>query len=50
VSLVHHTHLDVGYTDRQKVVTKNHLKYLDSVLDLVDRTSAWDDDVRFLIN
>lgn len=50
VSLVHHTHLDVGYTDRQEVVTKNHLQYLDSVLDLVDRTSAWDDDVRFRWN
>ena len=50
VSLVHHTHLDVGYTDRQEVVTKNHLQYLDSVLDLVDHTSAWDDDVRFRWN
>lgn len=50
VSLVHHTHLDVGYTDRQEVVTKNHLQYLDSVLDLVERTSGWDDDVRFRWN
>jgi glycosyl hydrolase family 38 len=50
VSLVHHTHLDVGYTDRQEVVTKNHLQYLDSVLDLVDQTNAWDDDVRFRWN
>ncbi len=50
VSLVHHTHLDVGYTDRQEVVIKNHLQYLDSVLDLVDQTSAWDDDVRFRWN
>lgn len=40
VSLVHHTHLDVGYTDRQEVVTANHLQYLDSVLDLVERTTA----------
>ena len=50
VSLVHHTHLDVGYTDRQEVVTKNHLQYLDSVLELVDHTSAWEDDVRFRWN
>ncbi len=50
VSLVHHTHLDVGYTDRQEVVTANHLQYLDSVLDLVDRTSSWDDDARFRWN
>ncbi len=50
VSLVHHTHLDVGYTDRQEVVTANHLQYLDSVLELVDRTSSWDDDARFRWN
>ena len=50
VSLVHHTHLDVGYTDRQEVVTANHLQYLDSVLDLVERTSGWDDDARFRWN
>ena len=50
VSLVHHTHLDVGYTDRQDMVTANHLQYLDSVLDLVERTSGWDDDARFRWN
>jgi hypothetical protein len=50
VSLVHHTHLDVGYTDRQEVVIKNHLQYLDSVLDLVDLTSDWEDDARFRWN
>ena len=50
VSLIHHTHLDVGYTDRQEVVADNHLQYLDSVLDLVEHTSSWDDDVRFRWN
>lgn len=50
VSLVHHTHLDVGYTDRQEVVTRNHLQYLDSVLDLTELTSAWDDDAKFRWN
>ncbi|HXW81279.1 MAG TPA: hypothetical protein VEJ84_17390, partial [Acidimicrobiales bacterium] len=50
VSLVHHTHLDVGYTDRQEVVADNHLQYLDSVLELVDHTSSWEDDVRFRWN
>ena len=50
MSLVHHTHLDVGYTDRQEVVISNHLQYLDSVLDLVDHTSSWDDDARFRWN
>lgn len=50
ISLVHHTHLDVGYTDRQEVVVNNHLQYLDSVLELVDRTQDWDDDARFRWN
>jgi hypothetical protein len=40
----------VGYTDRQEVVTSNHLQYLDSVLDLVEHTSSWDDDARFRWN
>ncbi len=50
VSLVHHTHLDVGYTDRQEVVMANHLQYLDSVLELVDQTSDWDESSRFRWN
>ncbi|HTC72699.1 MAG TPA: hypothetical protein VK655_07410, partial [Solirubrobacteraceae bacterium] len=50
VSLIHHSHLDVGYTDPQPVVVKNHLDYLDSALDLVSETSAWGDDVRFRWN
>ncbi|HUB69743.1 MAG TPA: hypothetical protein VL984_04935, partial [Acidimicrobiales bacterium] len=50
ISLVHHTHLDVGYTDRQEVVLANHLQYLDSVLDLVEKTSSWEDDSRFRWN
>jgi hypothetical protein len=50
VWLVHHSHLDVGYTDRQEVVVDNHLQYLDSALDLVESTSSWDDDARFRWN
>lgn len=50
VSLVHHSHLDVGYTDPQRVVLRNHLQYLDSVLDLVKATSDWPDDARFRWN
>lgn len=50
VSLVHHSHLDVGYTDPQDVVVRNHLQYLDSVLDMVDQTSGWDEDAQFRWN
>lgn len=50
VSLVHHSHLDVGYTDPQRVVVGNHLQYLDSVLDLVEATNGWEDDAQFRWN
>jgi hypothetical protein len=50
VSLVHHSHLDVGYTDPQEVVVRNHLQYLDSVLDLVDQTASWNEDAQFRWN
>ena len=47
VHVVHHSHLDIGYTDRQGVVLRNHLEYLDSVLDLAAATDDWPDDARF---
>jgi hypothetical protein len=50
VWLVHHSHLDIGYTDRREVVADNHLQYLDSALDLIESTSSWDDDARFRWN
>jgi hypothetical protein len=47
IHLVHHSHLDIGYTDRQGVVLRNHLEYLDSALDLADATDGWPDEARF---
>ncbi|MEJ3745765.1 glycoside hydrolase family 38 C-terminal domain-containing protein [Actinomycetes bacterium KLBMP 9797] len=47
VHVVHHSHLDIGYTDRQGVVLRNHLEYLDSALDLAAATEDWPDDARF---
>lgn len=47
VYVVHHSHLDIGYTDRQGVVLRNHLEYLDSALELAERTDDWPDDARF---
>jgi hypothetical protein len=40
VHLVHHSHLDIGYTDPQGTVLAEHLSFLDSALDL---TRATDD-------
>lgn len=47
IHLVHHTHLDIGYTDPQGRVIAEHLSYLDSALRLVKETSSLDDDAQF---
>jgi Glycosyl hydrolases family 38 N-terminal domain len=47
VHVVHHSHLDIGYTDRQAVVLRNHLEYLDSALELAGTTDDWPEDARF---
>ena len=50
VFLVHHSHLDIGYTDTQGSVRQHHLQYLDSVLDLVSATDDWPEDAKFRWN
>jgi len=47
VFVVQHSHLDIGYTDRQSIVLGNHGNYLDSVLDLAEATEGWPDDAQF---
>ena len=50
VFLVHHSHLDIGYTDTQGSVLQHHLQYLDSVLDLASATDDWPEDAKFRWN
>lgn len=50
IFLVHHSHLDIGYTDPQPAVLRHHLTYLDSVLDLVDNSSSWPEPAQFRWN
>lgn len=47
VFVVHHSHLDIGYTDPQGAVLRNHLEYLDGALELARQTDDWPDDARF---
>lgn len=47
VHLIHHSHLDIGYTDPQGTVLAEHLSFLDSCLDLAADTDDWPDDSRF---
>jgi hypothetical protein len=50
VHVVHHSHLDIGYTDPQNLVLDHHLRYLDSVLDLAAATDGWPEAARFRWN
>ena len=50
VFLVHHSHLDIGYTDLQPEVLRHHRAYLDSALDLMAATDGWPDGARFRWN
>ena len=36
IYLVHHTHMDIGYTDMPSEVMDQHLGHMDAVLDLCD--------------
>ncbi|MCQ6251090.1 glycoside hydrolase family 38 N-terminal domain-containing protein [Streptomyces malaysiensis] len=47
IHLVHHSHLDIGYTDPQGTVLGEHVAFLDSCLDLTRTTDGWPDDARF---
>ena len=50
VHLIHHSHFDFGYTDRQTEVFAAQRSYLDSALDLIDETADWPDEARFRWN
>jgi Glycosyl hydrolases family 38 N-terminal domain/Glycosyl hydrolases family 38 C-terminal domain len=50
IFLVHHSHLDVGYTDPQDRVLADHLAYLDAALELAAATDGWPEAARFRWN
>jgi hypothetical protein len=43
VFVVHHSHLDIGYTDPRAAVLRHHADYLDSVLDFAEASDGWPD-------
>ncbi len=47
VHLVHHSHLDIGYTDPQGTVLAEHLSFLDSCLDLTRATDHYPEASQF---
>lgn len=47
IHLVHHSHLDIGYTDPQPRIRAEQRSYIDSALDLCRASDDWPEDVQF---
>lgn len=41
VLIIHHSHLDIGYTHLQPIMMENQKDYIDQALDMMDSTDAW---------
>jgi len=48
--LLPHSHSDIGYTELQTRVIKNHLEYLDSVIEFCRATNDYPDEAKFRWN
>lgn len=45
VLILHHSHVDIGYTHPQSMFWELQKGYLDAALDMLDRTESWPDDL-----
>jgi len=50
VYLFHHSHTDIGYTELQSRVARNHVEYLDSVIKYCRETDGYPDEAKFRWN
>ncbi|MHB0937737.1 MAG: glycoside hydrolase family 38 N-terminal domain-containing protein [Armatimonadota bacterium] len=47
VFLVHHTHVDIGYTEPQQVLFRKHAQFIDRALDYITETDEYPEDAQF---
>lgn len=47
IHILHHTHVDVGYTDLQPVVCEKHVDFIDQALDLCTTTDSYPEEAKF---
>src|SRR5699024_9062707 len=47
IHLVHHSHLDIGYTDTQPQIHAEQRSFVDSAIDLCSATDDWPEDAQF---
>jgi hypothetical protein len=47
IDLVQHAHTDVGYSRPQTEILAEHIRYIDTALDLCDKTDSEPDDAKF---
>jgi alpha-mannosidase len=50
IYLIHHTHLDIGFTHPQEEVMKIQWKHLETAMDLIEKTKDYPDDAKFRWN
>ncbi|WP_028563688.1 glycosyl hydrolase-related protein [Paenibacillus pinihumi] len=47
ILILHHSHLDVGYTHSQPVLIEMHKKYIDQALEMCELTEDWAEENKF---
>ena len=47
IAIVHHTHIDFGYTDHQQTCFRMHEKYIEDAICAIERTKDYPADSQF---